>query len=926
MNVWNLMGCILMVSLGATAAEIKGKAVDGVKTGVIRGGDEAAKLIVDVTGVKTLYLSASNGGDSYNFDQAVWCEPKLIRKDGKGTDLTATTVSSAKVGWGELQSRNVKVGGRSFKRSWYAHAPSVLKLDISKLKGEHLEVWVGIESASGKNGSAEFMVTTSEPASLGSERMSSVVLIPDQVAMPDLSNVPIAQAKVQFNPEAAQQLMDKGVQQLLFVRRFTLTCSHSYTEFIDSRWTPGGSLCLLDLPTGKVTELTPESMRNGVINRFDLSWDAKRILFDYKSDAKEPYCLYEMDIDGKNLKQLTFRATDYDPLMARYHIAPNDMHPCYLQDGSIMFSSSRSMVSVLCNGGDVYPSATLYRMDADGKNMRKVSFTPLSEFSPAVMPDGRVLYMRWEYNRKGAGEIKCLWSMRPDGSGTAEVYGNLIQDPETMLYGRPIPGTDKISFLGCSHWGPNNGVGTIIVLDTKIDPSSTNAMRFVTPDIMAMTHGGFTFLVDGKYVNESSGRPGRLFKDPYPINENLFVASCKPKGIGWEVLNGYHLVLVDGTGKDTLLFRDEGMSCWGAYPVLKRKAPPMISYSRNEELAKQKQAQCLLTDVYAGLNGVKRGDVKWLRVMEQTPRPWTARNVWGGGDGCGMAHTALGPRILGLHVTYGVVPVDADGSANFLVPAERNVYFQALDAEGRVIQTERTYVNYMPGEMRGCVGCHERGTGNAPQGTAGTSQSASLGTAMKRKPSVIQAEPEAKQLGRVYDYERQIQPIWDAKCVSCHGGATPAAKMSLEGTRTALFCTSYENLIKGNLAGKQPNENDVRTGDTELKNPYFYGAYSSILAAMFDTFTPCFDAFPNQAETLTKRLLVLREKHKNVKLTSYEKRQIYGWLDTSCQYYPSYWGQKNLKHKESPCFRPEVTLAEALSPTWPARMDAIYKK
>jgi hypothetical protein len=291
-----------------------------------------------------------------------------------------------------------------------------------------------------------------------------------------------------------------------------------------------------------------------------------------------------------------------------------------------------------------------------------------------------------------------------------------------------------------------------------------------------------------------------------------------------------------------------------------------------------------------------------------------------------MAHTALGPRILGLHVAYGVVPVDADGSANFLVPAERNIYFQALDAEGRVIQTERTYVNYMPGEIRGCVGCHERGTGSLKNVMASNSQTVGSGTALKRKPSIIQAEPEAKQLGRVYDYERQIQPIWDAKCVSCHGGDKPAANMSLTGVRTEIFSVSYENLTKRNVTGKQANENDVRTGDAEHKNPYFYGTYSSILAAMFDTFNPCFDGFSGQADVMQKRVVELREKHKKVMLSSYEKRLIYGWLDTSCQYYPSYWGLKNIKHKDSPFFRPEVSIADAIAPTWPVRMDPLYKK
>ena len=123
-----LIASVMVIPIAAK--EVTGRAVDVVKTEVIRGGDEPVKLVIDVKGVKSLYLSASNGGDTYNSDQAVWCEPKLFRKDGRATDLTGITASSAKGGWGELQARNVKVGTRNFKQSWYAHAPSVIKFDI----------------------------------------------------------------------------------------------------------------------------------------------------------------------------------------------------------------------------------------------------------------------------------------------------------------------------------------------------------------------------------------------------------------------------------------------------------------------------------------------------------------------------------------------------------------------------------------------------------------------------------------------------------------------------------------------------------------------------------------------------------------------------------------------------------------------------
>jgi len=892
-----------------------------VKTHVVRGGDEPVKMVVDVMGISALFLAASNGGDDYHYDQAVWCAPKLFTADGKEIDMTAINYSIAKFGWGQVSTRSVKVGSRTFEYAWYAHAPSVLKFDIAKHNAVRFKAWVGIEAASGKNGSSEFIVTAEEPSGLGQEPMMEMVYA-GQIEMPPVANIPIAEAKVTFDPAGAKALLAKGVRQLLFVRRFTLTCSHVYTEFVDAEWNPGGSLCLLNLETGAVAELTPEEMRKGVINRFDLSWDAKRIVFDYKGGPHEPYCIYEIGIDGTGLRQLTFPVPDAEALLNRYGIRPDDMHPCYLQDGSIIFASSRCMASVLCHGDDGFRTTTLHRMDADGQNIRPLSFNTLCEFSPAVLPDGRVLYMRWEYNRKGAGEIKCLWSMRPDGSGTAEVYGNQVEDPETMLYGRPIPGSDKISFLGCSHWAPNNAVGTIIVLDPKADVSSTNAMHFITPDVMALTHGGLTFFVNGQRVDDNTGLIGRLFKDPYPLAEDLFIASVKPKGIGWEVANGYQLVIVDGNGKETPLFKDDGISCWHPYPVMPRPVPPMLGYARDEALAASNQAQCLVTDVYAGMDGVPRGAVKFLRVMEQTPRPWTARTVWGNTDGYGMAHSAIGTRVLGLHVQYGVVPVEDDGSANFLVPANRNIYFQALDADGRTIQTERTYINYMPGEVRGCVGCHVRATASTDTLTRG----AAVPAALKRKPSALQPEPGTETAAKTFDYERQIQPIFDKHCVTCHAEEKPAGNLNLAGTRTHIYNVSYEQLMRRDVIGRQANENDVRTGDTEYKPPYYYGAYSSILAAMFDTFTPRFGAFGDKAENMAQRLSGLRDHHKDIKLSAHEKRQIYSWLDTSCQYYPSYWGQKNLQFAASPFFRPEVSVAEALATQWPERFDGLYNK
>jgi mono/diheme cytochrome c family protein len=495
-----------------------------------------------------------------------------------------------------------------------------------------------------------------------------------------------------------------------------------------------------------------------------------------------------------------------------------------------------------------------------------------------------------------------------------------------MLYGRPVPGTsDKILFLGCSHWGPNNGVGTVILLDTKRDTASREAMTLITRDVDARTHGGYTFLVDGKWVNDSTGTLGPLFKDPYPVSENLFLAAQKPKGLPWSDPKGYELCLLDEQGGTTTLYRDEEISCWHPFPVLARSPPPQPAVPMDQELASRKLAQCIVADVYAGLNGVPRGSVKHLRILEQTARPWAARNTWPG-DRQAMAHTALGPNLLGLQAQYGIVPVEDDGSANFLVPADRNIYFQVLDEHYLAIQTERTYVNYQPGEHRSCVGCHERARTGA---TAGLSVS----KALKRPPSLPAAQPGEAAGKKVFDYERQIQPIWNAHCVRCHDEKA-AVGLNLTGGLTELHNVSYENLLAFGvgkarktrlpLVGLQVDENDVRAY-VEYAPPYFFGAYTSVLAALFGGFEPHFDSFGASAPALAERVKALREKHKEVKLAPEEFIRVANWLDASCQYYPSYWGQKNLQHKQAPYFRPEVTFDEAVGSQWPVALRALYE-
>ncbi|VGO18557.1 HzsA-related protein [Pontiella sulfatireligans] len=748
---------------------------------------------------------------------------------------------------------------------------------------------------------------------------STTALIPD----PDA--VPLTDA---FNPAAAKQLLSQGIREVVFIKRHTFDSNHYYTEYLNSKWKPGGNLCVLNLETGNVREVVPE-LSGGVFNRFDVSFDAKKIVFDYKKSKEAGYRIYEVNVDGTGLRQITFPAVEEAGYAEKYngvtsHLTTDDLHPCYLPDGGFAFVSTRIKSGVLCDQPDRFTTKVLYRMNADGSGIRPLSNSVVSEACPTLMPDGRILYHRWEYNDKSQVKAKCLWAVRPDGTGSVEIYGNTLTVPNTLIYGRTIPGAPhKMVALACTHCCPNNALGSIVVIDSSKDIRSLEPLTYITKDIGARTHNGFDFLVDGEWmISERTGRPGRLFKDPYPISEELFIVSHKPKGYEWSHPNAFDLVLLNEKGEGTPLYQTKDISCWHPYPLIPREKPPVLSSSLNSQLAKENKAVCIVTDVYVGLEGVARGTVKHLRILEQVPRPWAAHTLWHGDAGNG-SNTIIGHGRLGVKVQYGVVPVEEDGSACFEVPAGRNIHFQALDENYMMVQTERTYVNYMPGETRSCLGCHET-QNTVPQ--AGSGFTSPL--ALRRAPSKPQAQPGDASAQKVIDYMTQIQPILDQHCVSCHGADSPKNGMSLTAEPTPLYTVSYESLMGGPMdeenarAGERLSVSEVyKTYGVEYRGSYYSGSHTSVLVPILSggKIMPL-----NTAEDAA-RIKKLADVHKGVALSQGEFVTFVNWLDTFGQFYPSYWGLKNADFKGLFGYRPEISFEEAIGLEIPEKLVELYQ-
>lgn len=712
-------------------------------------------------------------------------------------------------------------------------------------------------------------------------------------------------------------------EEIVFVKRIKYNSNHYYTDYINSQFMPGGNICILNLKTGKVREVV-KGLDGGVFGRFDLSFDATRIVFAWKKAKDDGYRIYECNIDGSGLRQLTFPPANEKFLQknfrvtGHYHHGTDDMHPCYLPDGGIAFISTRCQFGILCDGPDDFTTTVIYRMDGDGRNMEKLTNSSVSEASPTVLPDGRIMYTRWEYVDKGAVSVKCLWAMKPDGSASSEIYANDISLPPTFIYGRPIPeANNKYVVLGTPHC-PQNAVGTVIRLDMNKNIRTREPMTYLTPYIDIRSEPGFHYRTD---ITEDKWsrrlEVGPVFKDPFPLSEKYFLVSANLDK-NWRHPTNWSLNLLNENGKVIEFYRDKNIGSFMPMPLNPRHVPPVLSMLHDETLAKQNTAQCIVTNIYHGMENTPIGSIKHLRILEQMPRPWAAQRRWGG-DVYDQQHATITKDThLGLKVLHGIVPVEADGSAYFTVPADKNIIMQALDENYMAVQTERTYVNYRPGEVRSCIGCHETSDNASPPDKKSTA------LALRRSANKPMPQPGDKNPGRPLDYFIDVQPVWDKHCVSCHNDQKPNG-LNLSGELTNMFNVSYENLVPerrkqprhyGGLLGPVIGENHPKTGNVHYLPARSMGSHASLLVAL------CTKGKTRYSDTAgQEKLCRLLPLHKDVDLSKEELLKITTWVDTNCQYYGTYYGRKNLKYKEHPNFRPVATLESATSYTAPLPED-----
>jgi len=554
------------------------------------------------------------------------------------------------------------------------------------------------------------------------------------------------------------------------------------------------------------------------------------------------YHIFRVNVDGAGLMQLSDGPW-------------NDLHPNWLPDGRIVFISERRGGFGRCHGRPV-PLFTLHAMDADGRNMVRLSHHEGNEWHPSADGNGMIVYSRWDYVDRGHNQAHHPWITTPDGRDPRAIHGNFKPkhdlNPDMELNVMAIPGSHRyVATASAHHW---QAYGSLIVIDPRVpDDDALAPVRRLTPDV------GFP---------ETAERGTFAYGTAWPLSENYHLCVYSPTG------DGHGIYLLDAFGNRELLYRDPDIGCLGPVPVRPRPAPPIIpATGEPPRLADQptfhvvgdehaldpgpagrsEDAVVGLVNVYDSLypfpKGAKIADLRVVHVLPKSTPLHHRPQIGYGAETSGRA-------------VLGTVPVEEDGSACFYLPPGKSVYFQALDERGCAVQSMRSATYVHRGQTLLCVGCHER------KRRPPAPNSASLPLAFLRDPSAIQPEaPGSNPLS----FPRLVQPVLEKHCVKCHGRD----------------------------ASEPP---DLRRGDWEQDRFLWYASYRNLRPyafhygaprderreAQYDRWQPA-RTVPGQFGARASKLLPLLDKgHYDVKLLPQELRRIIVWLDANSDFFGAY--------------------------------------
>ncbi len=559
------------------------------------------------------------------------------------------------------------------------------------------------------------------------------------------------------------------VSAIVFLQRKPRTDTGNVFEY--TSFVPGGRLVKLEPPSadGKLTVLTSDARFDGAdIMAYDLSFDAKSVVFSARLADADHYQLFSMNLDGSDLKQLTEGGNDY-------------VYPLYLPGGKIFYTTNLNVENVLDPTAlrgvskqfkDEYERATTAQvgtMNLDGSNKVLGARNVSHRVSPALLPDGHVLFTEWRH--MGMVNDGHLRMMNTDLTGMREAFGGedggnggtnsylkarVVQSiPRTDAQGNKI--ADDIQLVAVSTSRDRTlQAGKLFLIDLN---GTEEASHFTD----------MTPLVPGDRVKSDTGRyyDAEIVGDP---NARQFLVSYASGYVESEALDlaqsqaNFGLYLFDArSGSRFPIYDDLGYWDVAARPIKSRPEPTATATA----LSGGTSTIIGALNVYdSSVLTIPKGSVSKVRLIEG----------FSGEEGFDM----FGTTEFDGQSLYGELDVSPDNSFTAEVPGNVPFHIQLIDKFAMSVANESIWISGRAGERRVCGGCHEDRS-KTPQIAPGQVDAFLAGTANKYDlPRSQRITPFATGSTTAYDFsygkmrgvpwDKAIQPVLDAKCVSCHDG------------------------------------------------------------------------------------------------------------------------------------------------------------
>jgi hypothetical protein len=636
---------------------------------------------------------------------------------------------------------------------------------------------------------------------------------------------------------------------------------HNVDQYLGKNSRAGPGLMVLEnwkSVASKERWLTRDRLPPGGTQHPDLSYDGKRVLFGFcdhteADSVKRRFLIYEARVDGSGVRQVTGTAKDPWEKTRRdghYTVMIEDFDPFYLPDGGFVFTSTRSQNIARCHAGRNAPAFLIHRGELDGSGICALSWGEANELDPAVLNDGRVIYNRWEYVNRHDCLFHKLWSMKPDGTGAANFYGNLTPVPFSITEARPIPGSGKVMATATGHHSFT--AGSVILIDPLKGVEGPDPVTKLTPE--------------AKYP-EAEGWDTSTYASPYPLTEKLFFAAWSPYphvhqgdspgseeraskgGQRWDAYAIYLVFHSDGKAYRELVYKPkEDVSCFTPIPIRPRAVPPVLPSALTVG-ATAGTGTFFVQNVYESLFPIESNSVRYLRInaLFNQPTPRVPHRGWV------MDEVAKG--------VLGTVPVNADGSVGFTLPSRTPVQLQLLDAEKMCVMNMRSFIYLQDGERMSCAGCHEDRMKTPPP--------VNYGTLLPCVPAPV-AGPDAKA---GLNYVATVQPVWDRYCIRCHGLEKTEGNVNLTG---AYLERDTERYPGGKLRMS-------RSYEALVTNPKYY--------KLMDRNCETRSSVPKDYLSSASGLPAWLKKHgkeKGAELDPASWERVITWLDVNAQLYGNY--------------------------------------